>query len=166
MHLRLPLFCTLLAALIAFASLAAPAAAQSPEDEVRAVIDKLFDGMRAGDSTMVSSVFHKGALMGRAMDRGYRAGPTSGFLNAIGTPHDEVWNEQIWDVKIMVDQRLASAWMEYAFYLGENLHHCGVNSMQFYRTTDDGWKLAYLADTDRGMDCDIPESIKESMGSN
>ena len=160
MRVRLVLSLALLLALTAFTLGTTPVAAQSPEDEVRAVIDKLFDGMRAGDSTMVSSTFYKGALMGRAMDEGYGARPVTGFINMVGTPHDEVWDERIWDVKIMVDQRLASAWMEYAFYLGKNLHHCGVNSMQFYKT-DEGWKITYLADTNRGTNCDIPAGIQE-----
>ena len=160
MRVRLVLSLALLLAVLAVSFDATPAAAQSPEDEVRAVIDKLFDGMRAGDSTMVRSAFHDGALMGRATDKGYRVGPVDGFVTMVGSPHDEVFDERIWDVKILVDQRLASAWMEYAFYLGENLHHCGVNSMQFYKT-DDGWKIAYLADTNRGMNCEIPAGIQE-----
>ena len=160
MRLR-PLFLlALLTAVIVFTLDATPAAAQNAEDDVRAVIDQLFDGMRAGDSTMVRSAFYQGALMGRATDEGFRAGPTDRFINAIGTPHDQVWDERIWDVTILVDQRLASAWMEYAFYLDEELHHCGVNSMQLYRT-DAGWKIAYLADTNHGLDCEIPQGIQE-----
>ena len=160
MRVRPVLFLALLTAVIAVSFNATPAAAQTPEDEVRAVIDKLFDGMRAGDSTMVSSTFYKGALMGRAMDEGYGARSVAGFVNMVGTPHEQVWDERIWDVTIMVDERLASAWMEFAFYLDGNLHHCGVNSMQLYRT-DDGWKIAYLADTDRGLNCEVPAGIQE-----
>ncbi len=122
---------------------------------MRAVVDRLFDGMRAGDGTVVASTFHAGALMGRAMDTGYGTSSNEGFLHAIGRPHEKVWHERIWEMVIRVDQRLASAWMLYAFYLGDELHHCGVNSMQLYRT-DDGWKITYLVDTDRGLDCSIP----------
>ena len=160
MRARRPLLLSSFLALLILSVDATPVSAQSPEDEVRAAIDQLFDGMRAGDSTMVSAVFYEGAQMGRALNEGMRTRGIGGFLNAIGTPHDEVWDELIWDVKIHVDRRLASAWMEYAFYLGDNLHHCGVNSMQFYRT-DEGWKIAYLVDTDRGMDCDIPDDLKK-----
>ena len=129
MRVRLPLLLSSLLALIILSFDATPVSAQSPEDDVRAVIDKLFDGMRAGDSTMVRSVFYTGVQMGRAMDQGLRTGTPDRFLNAIGTPHDEVWDERVWDVKIHVDQRLASAWMEFAFYLDDTLHHCGVNSV-------------------------------------
>lgn len=149
--------CLLTLGLMLLACMSAPAAqAQSEEvDEVRAVIDRLFDGMRAGDSTMVRSVMHESALMGRATDQGFRVGPPDQFVRAVGTPHDQVWDERIWDVHISIDGRLASAWMEFAFFLGENLSHCGVNSMQLYRT-DEGWKIVYLADTNRPPTCEPP----------
>ena len=151
------LFVFLLAGLL----MTPPAQAQSAEDEVRSVIETLFDGMRAGDSTVVASVFMEGAMMGRATDRGFGAGPVDGFIRAVGSPHDQVWDEQIWDLEIHVDQRLASAWMQFVFYLGEELSHCGVNSMIFYHT-DDGWKIVHLADTNRGKDCgEIPEEIRK-----
>lgn len=137
------------------------AQAQTPEDEIREVIEHMFDGMRAGDSSMVSSVFMDGAIMGRATDRGFSSQSTDGFVRAVGSPHDEIWDERIWDLKIEVDQRLASAWMQFAFYLGDELHHCGVNSMILY-DTDNGWKVTYLADTDRGLDCgDIPAEARK-----
>ena len=85
--------------------------------------------------------------------------PSTGFANAVGRPHDQVWNEQIWDVKIMVDGRLTTAWMEFAFFLGETLSHCGVNSMVLYRDGED-WKIVQLADTNRGKDCDLPEELR------
>ncbi len=131
------------------------ASAQDHTKEIRQVIDQLFDGMRASDSSMVAGVFHEDARMGRAMEEEYRSWPVDGFVRATVAPRDAVWDEQIWDVRINVDGRLATAWMEYAFYVGEDLHHCGVNSMQFYRS-DDGWRITYLADTDRGLECNDP----------
>jgi len=132
---------------------------QTPEEEVRATIDQLFDGMRAGDSTMVVSVFHEEARMGRAWEEGLGFGDFSNFIRAVGQPREEVWNEQIWDVEIMVDGRLATAWMEFAFFRGDTLSHCGVNSMMLYRDGD-VWKITYLADTNRGLDCDLPENLR------
>ena len=135
--------------------------AQSAEDEIRAVIEHLFDGMRAGDSTMVASVLMEGAVMGRATDNGFSSGSMDGFVRAVGSPHDQIWDERIWDLNIQVDQRLASAWMQFAFYLGDELSHCGVNSMILYRTGED-WKIVHLADTHRGLECgEIPEEVRK-----
>ena len=144
-----------------FALLLVPlaASAQTPEAEVRAVIDQLFDGMRAGDSTAVRATFHPDAAVyttftDEAGAPQLRQGSVDRFVTAVGTPHDDVWDEHIWDVEIHVDDNLASAWMAYAFYLGENFSHCGVNSFQFVRT-DEGWKTIFLVDTRRREGCDV-----------
>lgn len=136
------------------------AAAQTPEAEVRAVIDQLFDGMRTGDSTAVRAVFHEHAVLATTFTTPegvpvYRTNEADRFVEAVGSPHDEVWDEKIWDVVIQVDDNLASAWMNYAFYAGDNFSHCGVNSFQMVRTPD-GWKTVYLVDTRRRDGCDKP----------
>ncbi len=143
-------------ALIAIASFTSSTAmAQSEVADVRVVIDRLFDGMRSGDSTIVSDVLHEEALMARVGPMGLDIRTTDGFVQAVGSPHEEVWDERIWDVHIFVDGNLASAWMEFAFFLGEELSHCGVNSMQLFKTAD-GWKIIYIADTNRPPTCEPP----------
>ena len=151
-----PLVCALL-----LVSGSVDAAAQSPEDDVRAVIDALFDGMRAGDSTAVAAAFRGNAPLYSAFidQQGnpvLREGSLDRFLTAVGTPHDEVWDERLRDVVIHVDGPLASAWMDYAFFLGDNFSHCGVNSMQLFHG-EDGWKIIYLVDTRRRDGCE-PDS--------
>lgn len=154
--MRLSLF-ALVVLVAAPAALAQPSYPQSAEEAVRAVIVELFDGMRAGDSTMVRSVFHPDARMHSSFIREgspQLAGGNSadGFIEAVGTPHDQVWNEQIGEIHVLVNDGLASAWMDYTFYLGETLSHCGVNSVQLVNT-DDGWKMLNLVDT-RRRDCE------------
>src|SRR5512134_4078328 len=119
---------------------ASPLAAQAPapssdEREVMAVVMKLFDVMRAGDSAMVRSTFDTAATMatavirptGEAMYR-FDADGVTGFANAVGTPHDKVWDEKLWDVKVLVDRNLATVWTRYAFFLGTDFSHCGVDT--------------------------------------
>ena len=162
MRVRLPLLLSSLLALMIFSVDATPVSAQSPEDDVRATIDKLFDGMRAGDSTMVRSVFHPSVSMATTFthretgDPTMRDGSADDFVTAVGTPHDQVWNERIWDVTIHVRDNLASAWMNYAFYQGSEFSHCGVNSFQFFRSAE-GWKVIYLVDTRQRQGCELPE---------
>lgn len=134
--------------------------AQTAEDEVRAVITTLFDGMRAGDSSVVRSVFHESAALRRAGAQ-QNGQPTLGnlpadrFVAAVGQPHDEVWDEHVWDIVVQVDDRLATAWMKFAFFRGDAFSHCGVNAMQLFKTVD-GWKIFSLADTGRQEDCWMP----------
>lgn len=142
-------------------ALPAAAAAQTPEQEVRATVQRLFDGMRAGDSTAVRSVFHPSA---RLLTAGVRDGrpalqesTVDPFVAAVGTPHDQVWDERIWDLEVRVDDNLATAWMKYAFYLGDRFSHCGVNAFQLFRAPE-GWKIILLTDTRRREGCQPPAS--------
>jgi hypothetical protein len=160
----------LLALLLAAGLLAPSAPAQpteassGPKDAVRATIDALFDGMRAGDSWAVRAVFHENARLHTALGPGdttsVRATPVDAFVEAVGEPHEKVWDERIWDVDIQVDGPLASAWVPYVFYHGTERSHCGVNAMQFVRSGD-GWTILQLTDT-RRQECDVPEEVQKS----
>jgi len=124
---------------------------------VRSVIDQLFLGMKNGDSSLVAAVFHPDIQMistftdkeGNPRTHKEDAGE---FKNAVGTPHDQVWDERISEVQIQVDGNLAQAWMNYSFYLDETFSHCGVNAIQLFKTSE-GWKMVHLADTRRRSDC-------------
>ncbi len=131
--------------------------AQSPEMEVQKVIETMFDGMRAGDSSMVASAFSRDAIM-QTVSKNQQGqvikseGSLERFLNAVGTPHDEVWDEKILDYQIKIDADLATAWTPYQFYLGDNFSHCGVNSFQLAKL-DGEWKIIYIIDTRRRAGC-------------
>ncbi len=138
-------------------------AQSATEAEVEAVIVDIFDGMRDGDSARVAAHFVRDATMssvfrnqdGKVERRG---GSLQGWLNAIGTPREEVLDERIWDVKVNLDGELATAWCDYALYIGESYSHCGVDAFQLYH---DGtrWKVFHVADT-RRKECDIPDEVK------
>ena len=131
--------------------------AQTPEREVQSVIETLFDGMRAGDSSVVASAFTRDAVMqtvaqnqsGEVM---IRKGDLNQFLNAVGTPHEQVWDERIGGYEIKIDGDLASVWTPYQFYAGDNFSHCGVNSFQLAKL-DGKWKIIYIIDTRRRTNC-------------
>lgn len=153
-----------LAGLLVLGLAARPGAAQTTETEaVRSTIDRLFDGMRAGDSTAVRSAFHPdGGLhtaIGPSDTSAVQSTPVDAFVEAVGEPHDKVWDERIWDVEIRIDGPLASAWVPYAFYHGEELSHCGVNAMQFVQTAE-GWKIYQLTDS-RRQECNVPADVRK-----
>lgn len=127
------------------------------EKAVRTVVESLFDGMRAGDSTIVRNCFHKAATMQSAFtDKTGKprleSGTVDEFCEAVGTPHDQVWDEKIWSYDIKVDGLMASVWTEYSFYLGERKLHCGVNAFLMYKT-EEGWKILRIMDTRRREGC-------------
>jgi hypothetical protein len=135
------------------------------EEEVRQVIQTLFDGMRAGDSSKVHSVFMPKVAMATATTN--KAGQSvlmqenslATFLKAVGTPHKEIWNEEIWNVRVQIDGNLAQAWCDYAFYVDNRFSHCGVDAFQLFKQ-ETGWKIFHLADTRRKEPCVIPDEIQ------
>ena len=151
------------ALLLAATPLAARAQAPSSDErDVMAVVMKLFDGMRAGDSAMVRATFDTAATMatavirptGEAMYR-FDADGVTGFANAVGTPHDKVWDEKLWDVRVLVDRNLATVWTKYAFFLGTDFSHCGVDTFTLAKGAQ-GWKIIFLADTRQREGCQLP----------
>lgn len=125
--------------------------------EVLAPIKRLFDGMRAHDSTLIRSAFAAGAqMMNRVPEQG---GPQAvgfssveGFIAAASRP-GEPWDEQIFDPRVEVDGNLASVWVFYTFALGERLSHCGVDAIHLVKG-DSGWLIASIADTRRNEGCE------------
>ncbi|MBO6524933.1 MAG: nuclear transport factor 2 family protein [Balneolaceae bacterium] len=131
--------------------------AQVPEREVQAIIETLFDGMRAGDSAMVASAFTRDAVMqtvaqNQSGEVVVRKGDLNQFLTAVGTPHEQIWDEKIGGYEIKIDGELATAWTPYQFYLGDNFSHCGVNSFQLAKLGGE-WKIIYIVDTRRRTNC-------------
>lgn len=135
-----------------------PVWAQSSEEEfVKSAINKLFEGMKNGDSAMVKAVFADNAILQTVSGKQEGApvlvtGSLQQFLRAVGTPHTDVWDERITFERIMVDGALASVWTPYRFYLNEKFSHCGVNSFQLMKSAS-GWKIIYLVDTRRKEGC-------------
>ncbi|NND70128.1 MAG: DUF4440 domain-containing protein [Rhodothermales bacterium] len=158
-----PLPSAILAALIIVGGAACVnAQTANPEDAVRAVIDNLFDAMRAGDGNTVSKLFHDSARMNsigvREGQAFIRTTSPSDFAAAVNEPSDEAWDERIWDVEIRVDGHMASAWVPYAFYLGDSFSHCGTNTLTFFNGPD-GWQITGITDTRRQNDCGIPPEV-------
>lgn len=135
----------------------APARAQSDPIDVQAAVDRLFTGMRTGDSSLVSQSFTADATLqsvsttpdGKAK---VNKGAIAGFVKAVGTPHKEIWDERIYDLTIQVDGPMATVWAPYKFYLGEKFSHCGVNAFTLIKT-ETGWKITSITDTRRKDEC-------------
>ncbi|WKK64615.1 nuclear transport factor 2 family protein [Lutimonas zeaxanthinifaciens] len=131
---------------------------EADKKEVLDVIVKLFDGMREGDSTKVASVFDKEVNMltsytNKEGEKIISKGDLSKFLTAIGTPHEKVWDEKIWNTQIMIDGGIAQVWTDYAFYVGTEFSHCGVDAFHLVNRGGKGWKIVHLMDTRKKAGC-------------
>ena len=88
----------------------------------------------------------------------HRETSLDGFLKAVAGEHAP-YNEPIWNVKIRVDGELALVSCDYAFYLGNQFSHCGIDAFQLVKR-EDGWKIFHLVDTRRKEGCTIPDDIQ------
>ena len=131
------------------------------EKKVEQVIIDLFDGMREGDSTKVSALFGKGVQMytsfiNKEGELILKKGELAPFLKAIGSPHDEIWDEKIWNTQVNVDMGIAQVWTEYAFYIGSVFSHCGVDAFHLAKEGSGDWKIIHLMDTRKKEACIEP----------
>jgi hypothetical protein len=131
-------------------------AGEADRRAVLAVLHRLFDGMRTGDSAAVRAAFHPSAYLATALEG--RDGPIlrvdtlETFVHAVGTPHDEAWDERLSGEEVRIDGPLASVWTEYSFFVGGRFSHCGVDAFQLALTTA-GWQIIALTDTRRQTGC-------------
>ncbi len=138
---------------------------EDKEQEIFDVVLTLFDGMRSGDSSKVSSAFSSKASMSTSFKDTngkvqLKAGDLQKFLNAVGTPHEQIWDEPIWNTKIHINQNLAMVWTDYAFYAGKTFSHCGVDAFLLHKEQR-GWKIFHLTDTRQKEGCNVPVALKE-----
>jgi hypothetical protein len=146
--------------LLAFSSLAFgqdKTDTSSEEAAIKKTIDQFFEGMRKGDSTLVRSCLHKSARFQTCFtDKSGNPMITEDnvhdFITAVGTPHEDVWNEKITSMDIRVDAQLAQVWTDYSFYLNDQFSHCGVNAFQLFKEQS-GWKIIQITDTRRKDKC-------------
>ncbi|WP_133163285.1 nuclear transport factor 2 family protein [Siphonobacter curvatus] len=129
-------------------------AQQAEEPAIRAVVDRLFEGMAKKDTNLVRSVFHPSARLQATFVNGQgqpvlKSQNIDVFVKAIGSiPSDTNVEERITSCEIRVDDRLATAWAFYEFYANKEFSHKGVDAFQFYKT-EQGWKIIQLSDTRR-----------------
>ena len=133
-----------------------PTGASNPtlndEQEVLAVVQRLFDAMRTKDTTAMLALFDpKATLVG--MRPGRNGGPAhvqrltaAEFAAFMARDQREAWTERAWNPQVRVSGTLATIWADYDFHFGQTFSHCGVDAVQLLKTAE-GWKIVSLADT-------------------
>lgn len=145
---------------LAFAALAAAPSlrAQSPEEEVLAVVDQLMAAMREADSATASSLFLPEARLvavdSREGHREVRALGFEDFVAAIGQSGGD-WNERVWDPEVLFDGDLALVWAKYDFLIDDRFSHCGVDAFHLART-EQGWRFISIIYSRRSAGCESP----------
>ena len=130
--------------------------AQTAEDSVKAVINKMFDAMRNADSKSLLECFTDSAILQTISDRNdtvkVTTEPVKEFVDFVGTVKKGDADERITFDVIRIDGALAIAWTPYEFYYKGKFSHCGADSYQLIRINHE-WKIQYLIDTRRKKGC-------------
>ncbi|HEX9950431.1 MAG TPA: nuclear transport factor 2 family protein [Rubricoccaceae bacterium] len=140
---------------------AAPASAQpdpgsqDPDAAVRATVMRLFDGMRARDTSAVRSALHPDARLHTVVGEGeghrLEEGSLDAFVAALGAS-PVGWDERIGDLEVRLDDGLATAWTAYRLYVSGRFIHCGVDAFTLVQDAS-GWRILQIGDT-RRTGCD------------
>ena len=131
--------------------------AQSAEDSVKLVINKMFTAMKEGNGEMLRSTFADSMVLQTIVTD--KQGKLvvldehpSGFIDFVSKQSAGNADERITFDIVKVDGPLAIAWTPYRFYWKGKFHHCGVNSFQLVRF-ENQWKIQYLIDTRKETGC-------------
>ena len=142
--------------------------AQDDKKEIMKVIASVFEGMATNNGQMIRDAFTTDAqsftvLVDKHGMVQKKAGSIEKFAQAVDRDKEPRWFEPIWDEKVNIDGAFASVWVDYAFYLGKEFHHCGVDAFHLVNN-ESGWKIFHLVDTRRIEDCEIPNEIRKEYG--
>ena len=124
------------------------------------VIESFFDGMRASDGDILKTLITDDITLHTVTQREGKtvraATDMNRFLESVSNAPVGLLNEELTSLEVHRDGDLATAWMEYNFYRGDEFSHCGVNSINLIRKTE-GWKIFSIVDTRRTVNCDQTE---------
>jgi hypothetical protein len=133
------------------------ASAQNAEQDVVAVVERLFEGMRTRDTTMLRSVFDPSArLYGVNRDGAVRASAPDDFIRSVGGREGPMLDEKVFAPHVQIDGDLASVWTFYTLHIGDQFSHCGIDAFMLLRVANQ-WKIVSLADTRRQENCEPPK---------
>jgi hypothetical protein len=127
--------------------------AQTAEDSVKTVINKLFQAMKTSDGMSLKECFADSAILQTITAAGrIRNESVSAFVEQIGKLPKDAADERIEFDVVKTDAALATVWTPYQFFYNGKFSHCGVNSFQLVRLNGN-WKIQYLIDTRRKAPC-------------
>ncbi|MES1215784.1 MAG: nuclear transport factor 2 family protein [Bacteroidota bacterium] len=132
--------------------------AQTTEDSVKSIVNKMFDAMRNADAVSLKSVFsdnavfHTIATSKEGVVTVKNEAPAE-FIEFVSKEQKGNADERIVFETIKIDGPLALVWAPYKFFYKGVFSHCGVDSFQLVKING-AWKVQYIIDTRRKTGCD------------
>lgn len=143
---------------ILFLAITISSFAQTDQEQIKASINQVFDGMRKNDTTLIRQVLYPSCFLksiGKNKDGVVKLQEDQiiDWLKSVGTKRDGVvLDERLTAYDIKIDGEMAMAWTPYEFYVNDKFNHCGVDVFTMMKT-DKGWKIVGIVDTRRKDDC-------------
>jgi hypothetical protein len=123
---------------------------------ITSLIQRLFDAMHSSDSTGLSSLFTENAAIETVASKNNIPVKTqeskNGFIAAVAKKHLQTWEERTGDYHLTISGNYAVCIMDYAFYLNDSLHHCGINNFELLKSGEN-WKIDKITDTRQTTGC-------------
>lgn len=130
--------------------------AQTAQDSVKDVINKMFAAMKNANSSELVTCFADGAILQTVVESNGKTSIKSekvkDFSAMLKTLKPGEADERITFDIVQTDGALATAWTPYNFYYKGEFSHCGIDSYQLVRING-LWKIQYLIDTRRKQGC-------------
>jgi hypothetical protein len=127
-------------------------------DSIKATINRFFEGMKMGDTTVIQSTMSEGVIFqtiskNKEGETVVKTENISAFFQSIAKVEKGALDERITFKSVEFDGPLASVWTPYQFYFKGQFVHCGANSFQLVKLNGE-WKIQYLVDTRRKKGCE------------
>jgi hypothetical protein len=140
---------------LAVLAFAAPARAQTaaiPDQDVMAVINRMFEGFAKKDTTIIRGTLAEDVKLVSAFNNRegkpmVHAETMDKFLVGIATAPGTL-DERLFNPEVRIDGNLATVWVKYEFWYDGKYSHCGFDAFQLARG-EAGWKIISIADTRR-----------------
>lgn len=126
------------------------------ENEVVAVVQKLFDGMAAHDEAAIRATMLPDArLYSIRGDAAPAAIEMDGWAKRTAASKTVMAERFVGKPTVSIRGRMAQLWGEYEFLRDGKFSHCGVDTVTLFKTAE-GWKIATLAFTMETTGCKRP----------
>jgi len=132
------------------------AAQSTARDSVLSTLQRVFDAMRARDTTGLREAFDSTARLTGVLDssaRPTRHQTVSEFLASVSTtPPDRAFDERMYDPEVRIEGPIALLWTYYTFREGKRFSHCGTDAVTLMRTGG-AWRIVNWIWTVRRTGC-------------
>ena len=139
--------------LLLLGAVRAEAQVTSDSAAITGIVTRLFDAMRARDTTTMRALFVPNASMQSLRDTAVTFDKIDGWIAGVArAPQGVILDERLGPQTVRVDGNLATVWVDYWFYVGPRFSHCGVDAFQLARIGG-AWKIFSVVDTRRTAGC-------------